>query len=696
MSNSEDTMQSKQQRRSLSMRARLIIGIMILVGVSLIVVLGVTFLQRQQLTNFITTLVNQEVKQQAENLLTKTLEQSSNDANEFFEVVADDAQTVTNYIANLYGDGRLINTNNYWNAEESLTRFGENQWGNSANDPGSVFAPSSFELTEETAAEINTTILLDFIAPQALNASSELKALYFINNEGVVQYYPNIDMANVVGDFDVRQRPYFKAVTPELNPDKEPFWTVPYYDAADGSVIETHSLPVYDEQGIFRGALAANVDISTVTTLVENLEVGKTGYAFLIDPGGRFIALPEAALVDFGLGQEALPEGGVAQSTIFNTEDDIRAFATKMIAGETGLGTFTRDSGERYLAYAPIEATGYSLGLVVPVDEMIQLYLTVQQNVDAQESQTLLFSYIAFIVILLISLVFAYIIGRVLTRPLQQLTDAAEEISAGNYDVEIDTSYGGEVGTLAVAFDGMTHQVRDMVGTLEQRVADRTRALEASMEVSRSVSTILDQRQLVSEVVEQVRNAFDYYHVHIYTVDENTNDLVLAGGTGEAGQALLGGGHKIAYGKGLVGRAATTRTTVLVSDIAEEADWLPNLLLPDTKTEIAIPMVIDDQLFGVLDVQQDTVGSLTEIDAQLLESVANQVSIALRNARLYEGAQTQARREAVVNSIGQKLQTAADIESVLQIAAQELGKALNSQRATVQLSTVDQGENGHQ
>ncbi|NHZ72189.1 MAG: hypothetical protein GWP17_03780 [Aquificales bacterium] len=337
MSNSEDTMQTKKKKTGLSLRTRLIIGVMLITGISIFILAYFSFQRRRELTNFITALVNQEVQQQSERLLTETVSHSSEDANHFFGMVSDDVQVVTDYLITLLNQGELLQTTDYWDAQEELTRFSENQWGNSTEDPGSIIAPSSFELTDETAAEINTSILLDLIAPQTLSANPNLKALYFVNDKGVTQYYPNIDLANIVGDFDARKRPYYRAVVPEINPEKESFWTVPYFDAADGSVVETHSLPVYDEDGNFRGTVAANVNITTVTDLVENIAVGETGYAFLIDPGGRFIVLPESALADFGLGPEALPEGGIAQRTIFDTEDDIRAFASKMISGETGL-----------------------------------------------------------------------------------------------------------------------------------------------------------------------------------------------------------------------------------------------------------------------------------------------------------------------------------------------------------------------
>ncbi len=288
--------------------------------------------------------------------------------------------------------------------------------------------------------------------------------------------------------------------------------------------------------------------------------------------------------------------------------------------------------------------------------------------------------------VFLIAIGAAFVMTRTL-RPIGTLTEVALSIADGNLGREAPVESDDEIGTLAQAFNSMTGQLRDMVNNLEQRVAERTRVLEASMDVSRSLSTILDQQQLVSEVVAQVQTAFNYYHVHIYILDENTNDLVMAGGTGEAGQALLDRGHKIMMGTGLVGRAAINNETVLVEDVAEEDDWLPNPLLPDTQAELAVPIAIGEQILGVIDVQQNTAGSLTDIDWQLLQSVANQVAIALRNARLYEEAQTQAQRQTIVNSITQKLQTAADIESVLKITAQELSVALQAKRTAVQLSS---------
>jgi putative methionine-R-sulfoxide reductase with GAF domain len=242
-----------------------------------------------------------------------------------------------------------------------------------------------------------------------------------------------------------------------------------------------------------------------------------------------------------------------------------------------------------------------------------------------------------------------------------------------------------------MAFLTRTRQLNQLIederAVLEQRVIDRTKALAASIEVSRSLSTILDQNQLIIQVVEQVRQAFDYYHVHIYLYDENGQELIMAGGTGEAGKTLLAHQHKISKGKGLVGRAATSNTSILVPDVSKEEGWLPNALLPDTKSEAAIPISSGKQVLGVLDVQQNIVNGLNEEDVLLLQSLASQVSISLQNARSFEKFKEQAELESLVNAIGQKIQRTATVEDTLQIAIREIGLALGASRVTANIQS---------
>ena len=274
--------------------------------------------------------------------------------------------------------------------------------------------------------------------------------------------------------------------------------------------------------------------------------------------------------------------------------------------------------------------------------------------------------------------------------PVIHLTQVANEIANGKLEARAVSDTTDEVGALAAALNSMTSQLQDVFRTMEQRVADRAKALTTSAEVSRRLALVTNTRQLAKEVVEQVQSVFHYYHAHIYFVDAESKDLVMAGGTGEAGATMLARGHKIPNGRGLVGRAASTNTPILVTDVTKEEGWLPNPLLPETRSEAAVPIAIGNQVLGVLDVQQNVVNGLGEDDLSLLQSLAGQVAITLQNARTFEETTAKAKREALINTIGQKIQRAPTVEDTLKIAIRELGSAIGAQRVSVSIQAKTQ------
>jgi GAF domain-containing protein len=181
--------------------------------------------------------------------------------------------------------------------------------------------------------------------------------------------------------------------------------------------------------------------------------------------------------------------------------------------------------------------------------------------------------------------------------------------------------------------------------------------------------------------------------VHIYLFDERNENLVMAGGTGEAGQTMLARGHKIPAGRGLVGRAANTGIAVLVPDVTQAEGWLPNPLLPETKAELAVPIAVGETVLGVLDVQQNQVAGLQQEDADLLQSIANQVAVALQNARSYAQTQRRANREALLAAIGQRIQRTTTTEEALQVAVREMGRALSAENVTIKVGAPKRNGN---
>lgn len=166
----------------------------------------------------------------------------------------------------------------------------------------------------------------------------------------------------------------------------------------------------------------------------------------------------------------------------------------------------------------------------------------------------------------------------------------------------------------------------------------RASELETVAIISTTASTALDPDTLLQSVVDLTKERFSLYHAHIYLTDESWNTLLLAAGAGEVGKQMVMTGHAIPMNssKSVVARATHERAPVIVNDVRDEEDFLPNPYLPDTRSEMAVPMISGDKVVGVFDIQSTVVGNFTQDDANIFTTLALQVAVALQNARLYQ------------------------------------------------------------
>jgi GAF domain-containing protein len=227
--------------------------------------------------------------------------------------------------------------------------------------------------------------------------------------------------------------------------------------------------------------------------------------------------------------------------------------------------------------------------------------------------------------------------------------------------------------------------LRALSESLELQVAARTRRLEIVAALSERLSAILDVDQLLNEVVNQIKNSLDYYHAHIYLLDDRRENLVMMAGTGPAGAEMKARGHHISLqaATSLVVRSARTSQVVTIDNVRESSDWLPNPLLPDTYSEMAVPIVLDQEVVGVLDVQEDRIAGLDDGDAGLLRSLANQVAVTIRNARLFAEVETALHeaREAQKRYVQESWQKVDRIEDVRHVFLQsDIGISDEEQR----------------
>ncbi|GEM_PF-1211024 len=239
---------------------------------------------------------------------------------------------------------------------------------------------------------------------------------------------------------------------------------------------------------------------------------------------------------------------------------------------------------------------------------------------------------------LLLTVIIAVALNDSITRNIVKLTAVVGELQSGNLNVRAQINSVDELGQLADGFNGMAERLKMMIDTLEQKVKERTERLETLALLGGHLNAILDFDQLLNELVNQVKERFNYYHVHIYILDEKGQNLVMQAGYGEVGAEMKAAGHAISLHApfSLVARTARESDIVMTENVHQDTTWLPNPLLPNTQAEMAVPIIIAEKVVGVLDVQSDKVGGLDDSDASLLRSLANQVAVALSNARLFE------------------------------------------------------------
>ena len=275
-----------------------------------------------------------------------------------------------------------------------------------------------------------------------------------------------------------------------------------------------------------------------------------------------------------------------------------------------------------------------------------------------------------------------------LVRPIAQLTQTAEEVAAGNLNSRATVTSTDEVGILASTFNSMTSQLQETLQGLEERVAARTRDLAIVAEVGTATSTILESKRLLQEVVDLTKERFHLYHSHIYLLDEEARLLVLTAGAGEPGRVMVAEGRSIPLDReqSLVARAARERKGITVNDVTQDPDFLPNPLLPDTHSELAVPMIVGGNVIGVFDIQSEQVGRFTDSDVNIQTTLAAQLATSIQNVRSFEQSKKQAELQSLVNVIGGHIQRTTSIEETLQTAIRELGTAIGASRVKAKIS----------
>ncbi len=228
---------------------------------------------------------------------------------------------------------------------------------------------------------------------------------------------------------------------------------------------------------------------------------------------------------------------------------------------------------------------------------------------------------------------------------------AADWLSIGAFFIVISmmivVSLGMLLGNMQRVMDArikMAEQVEAERAGLEQRIKERTSELErrlvqirAAAEISRIISSILDSQTLFQQVAEIAQQRTGYYYVGIFIIDEAGQYAVLRAGSGEAGQRMVAEGHRLQVGgNSMIGWATANRQARIALDVGVEAVRFNNPHLPETHSEVAIPIVGRYKTLGALSIQSKESNAFDEGDIVILQGIADSLAIAIENTRLFQ------------------------------------------------------------
>ena len=273
----------------------------------------------------------------------------------------------------------------------------------------------------------------------------------------------------------------------------------------------------------------------------------------------------------------------------------------------------------------------------------IEIELNQQRSAAvARQNQITVFTAIALAIFGVIGTV---IVGRFIAGnivgPVRRLGDVANQVSAGNLDVQALIESRDEIGELAIDFNTMTDQLNQTLDELDTRSVQ----LALAAQVGQTISQESDFDTMLSQAANLILKQFDLYYVQIYLTDDNNTKLTIESGTGDVGKALLARKHSLLVSAASInGRAALEKKAVVIPDTAQSTTFRKNPLLPETRGEMAVPLIVANRVVGVLDMQSKVPNALTEAALPAFEALAGQLAVAIQNTNLLKEAE-QARAE---------------------------------------------------
>lgn len=295
-----------------------------------------------------------------------------------------------------------------------------------------------------------------------------------------------------------------------------------------------------------------------------------------------------------------------------------------------------------YSNYADQQVLGYydwfapmQLAVIAEVPQSFVL----KSSVRALAGSALLALFVAAIAIAAV-----VVSARTIADPIKTLAQTTNSFAAGKLSVRAMVDREDEIGALAKSYNQMATQLQEIIGKLEQRVADRTKDLEnqtlnlrVAAEIARDATSARDLQQLLTRAADLIWSRFRFYHIGIFLLDKTREYAILVASPSEPGRKMIENNHKLQVGAvGIVGRVSASGEPRIALDTDADAVFFNNPYLPDTRSEMALPLKVEGNIIGVLDVQSEQPHAFTDEDVAIMQVMADQLAIAIERTRLLQ------------------------------------------------------------
>lgn len=474
--------------------------------------------------------------------------------------------------------------------------------------PEDVYARSAYLLVPDVAVdaiseELNVSSYLYDIFIPLYAANPHFTQVYVGTESGILRMYPW--SSGIDPSFDPRVRGWYTAAkeTGDIS------WSDPYIDVAGHGLMVTCSKPVYNSTEELVWVIGADVTIETINQDIINTQIGELGYAILLDEHGGVIARP-----GLSAGDKKWDESFETENLSLSTNAELRAIAAHMTAGEMDIGRCRFEDSEKYIAYAPIRCTNWSVGVVMPVDEIVAPALATKSKIIAATEDTSehinremarmqkIFGGV-FIALILVVAGLSVSLARIITNPVRALKQGSEALGKGDLDYKVEVKTGDEFEELAESFNQMASDLKTHMDELRRTTAEKER-MAKELEIAKGI-----QQSFLPDSVPEIPGidlaalnlpalevGGDFYDFIPITTDRW--GLAIADVSGKGVPAAL----FMALSRTLI-RASTARNPATVNAIKQAN----SLICEDSKTSMFVTL-----FYAILDANKMT---LTYINA---------------------------------------------------------------------------------